>query len=170
MSISSYITPVLIVIVLIYALFKKRNVYQDFIEGTSEALPLVKGIFPYLIAIFLMVEIYKASGLSFYLSKALSPIMMIFGIPTELCELVLIKPFSGSASLVLLNDVYLTYGVDSYIGKCASVIMSSSETVFYISSIYFSKIKGKGLIKGIIISLIAGNIGAGIGCQLCRFF
>lgn len=168
MNISTYIIPCLIVLLFIYACIKKTSPYNDFIDGAKESFTLIKGIFPYIIAIFFMIELFRISGLSKIFSSFLSPVFTIFGIPKELTELIIIKPFSGSGSLAILNEVYLTYGTDSYVGRCASVIMGSSETIFYISAVYFAKIKGKGLIKGILISLVATFISTIIGCLLCR--
>ena len=59
--------------------------------------------------------------------------------------MVLIKPFSGSGSIAYLNEIIKNYGADSYITRCACVCFGSSETVFYISAVYFAKTKSKKL-------------------------
>lgn len=170
MSISTYVIPVLILLLFIYAGIKKTKPYNDFIDGAKESLSLVKNLFPYILAVFFMIEVFRISGLSKLLTNITSPVFAFLGIPKELTELMLIKPFSGSGSLAILNEIYLIHGVDSYIGRCASVIMGSSETVFYIASVYFGNLKGKGLIKGISISLVSTFIANIFGCFLCRIF
>lgn len=79
---------------------------------------------------FITVNALQASGLEKYLTEFFAPPFRLLGIPEEVVKLVLLRPFSGSGSLAILTDVYKNYGVDSYVGRCASVIMGSSETVF----------------------------------------
>ena len=141
------IIPILISFVLIYALIKGVDAYSGFVEGAKGALPLMASLLPYMIAMFVAVELFRNSGLSAYLCKFLAPLFKIIGVPVEVCELTLIRPFSSNAGYVLLRDIFERFGVDSYVGKCASVIMGSSDTIFYVSSIYFSctKVKKIGL-------------------------
>lgn len=165
---SDYIIPIIILFVLCYGFIKKVNCYSSFTTGAKKSLSLIIDIFPFIIAIMIMIELFRVSNLSFYFAKLLSPLFKLFGIPTELCELTLLKPFSGSGSLALLDNIYKTYGVDSYISRCASVIMGSSETVFYISTVYFSKTKVKRLGYAIPVSLLATIIGVIFGCFICK--
>ena len=163
------IIPVLIAFVLFYALIKKVDAYSSFVNGAKGSLPLMAGLLPYIIAMFVAVELFRNSGLSAYLCNFLAPIFRVIGVPPEVCELTLIRPFSSNAGYVLLHDIFSTYGVDSYVGKCASVIMGSSDTIFYVSSIYFSctKVKKTGL--AIPIALVCNVACAIISCFCCRF-
>lgn len=165
---SNYILPIIIFLIFIYGIAKKVNCYTSFTTGAKKSFNLIVDIFPYIIAIMIMVELFRVSNLSYYLSYALSPIFNFLGIPRELCKLVLLKPFSGSGSLALLDNIYKTYGVDTYISRCASVIMGSSETVFYISTVYFSKTKVKRLGYAIPVSLFTTIIGAILSCLICK--
>ena len=107
--------------------------------------------------------------MSAYLCKLLAPIFRLIGVPIEVCELTLIRPFSSNAGYVLLRDIFARFGVDSYVGKCASVIMGSSDTIFYVSSIYFSctKVKKTGL--AIPIALVCNVACCILSCFCCRF-
>ena len=118
---------------------------------------------------FVAVELFRNSGLSSLLCKFLSPVYRVIGVPTELCELTLIRPFSSNAGYVLLRDIFNQYGVDSYIGKCASVIMGSSDTIFYVSSIYFSATKVKKTGLAIPIALLCNVACCILACFCCRF-
>ena len=91
------------------------------------------------------------------------------GVPTELCELVVIRPLSGNGSIAILENIYKTYGADSYIARCGSVIVGASETVFYIATVYFSTTKVRKLRYAIPISLFSCYLGAVFACLLCRF-
>ena len=163
------VIPVLIAFVLFYALIKRVDAYSSFVTGAKGALPLMAGLLPYIIAMFVAVELFRNSGLSAYLCNFLSPIFRFIGVPPEVCELTLIRPFSSNAGYVLLRDIFSTYGVDSYVGKCASVIMGSSDTIFYVSSIYFASTKVKKTGLAIPIALLCNLVCTIISCFCCRF-
>ncbi len=164
---SVYIIPIILIVLILYGTYKKVNVYSAFCQGAKSSFDLVKGIFPYIVAIMISVALFRASGLGSLLVNFLTPIFNIFGIPSEVCELVLLKPFTGSGSLSILEDIISRYGADSYISRCACVIMGGSETVFYVSAVYFAGSKQK-IAPAIIISLFGGILSAIVGCLLCK--
>ena len=163
------VIPLLFLALFVYALVKRVKLYDTFTEGVKEAIPLVVSLFPYLAAILMLSELFERSGLSGYLTAALSPVFRFLGIPPEISKLVLMKPFSGSGSTALLSEIFSSYGADSYVARCAAVCYGSSETVFYISAVYFAAVKQKKLFLPIVISLLANLVGAILGCLLCRF-
>ena len=165
---SVYLLPAFILLTFIYAKNKKVNVYTSFINGAKQSLGLVASIFPYLATIMIMVQFIKISGLASLLANFISPLFNYIGIPSELSELVLLKPFSGNGSLAILNDIYSTYGVDSYIGRSASVIVGSCDTVFYVTTLYCSQTKVKKLLYAIPVALIATLVGAILSCLICK--
>ncbi len=164
---SVYLIPILFIFIFIYALIKKVKPYTAFTEGAKSAIPFAISVFPYLVAIFVLTELFEASGLSDAFAQFLSPIFKVLGIPKELTKLVLIKPFSGNGSLAVLTDIFNKYGVDSYLSRCASVIYGSSETVFYVATVYFAGAKTKKLTAPIIISLIASLCSCIFACFIC---
>jgi spore maturation protein B len=115
-----------------------------------------------------MTELFDKSGLSDILIKFLTPFFSFLGIPKEVAKLVLLKPFSGSGSLALVSEIYTTYGVDSYIARCASVIYGSSETVFYVATVYFAGAKTKNVLKPVLISLFASFVSCVFACFICK--
>ena len=168
--ISSYIVPIIFVSVMVLSIVRKQDAYSAFIEGSGSAVKLMVGVFPYLLTIMMAVEVFRVSGVSARVADFVSPVMRVFGIPKELTELILLRPLSGAGALGVLENVFATYGADTYIGRCASVIYGSSETVFYISTIYFSQSKVRRLGPAIPIALFATFVGCVVGCFLCRFF
>ena len=162
------VIPLLFLALFIYALVKKVKLYDSFTAGVKEALPLVFSLFPYLAAILMLSELFEQSGLSGYITRAIAPAFEFLGIPPEIAKLVLLKPFSGSGSTALLSEILSTYGADSYIARCGCVAYGSSETVFYISAVYFANTNRKNLAKPIVISLIANFLSVIAGCLLCR--
>ena len=165
---SAYIVPIFIVLVLLYASYKNLNTYNIFVKGAKGTIDLVVSIFPYIVAIMISVALMRISGLTDLITKWLSPVFLALGIPPEVSELVLLRPFTGSGSFALLNDIFATYGADSYISRCACVIMGSSETVFYVATVYFSQTKVKKLLYAIPCALIASLVAAIVSCLLCR--
>lgn len=166
--ISIYIIPILIFIMLVIAGIKKNKPYNSFVSGAKQSVELVVDIFAYIVAVFVFIEIFDVSGLSDMLSKVLAPVYKILGVPTELTKLTILKPFSGSGGLALLQDIFDKYGVDSYIARCASVILASSDTVFYVSTVYFSKTSVKKLGIAIPVALLATTISVILSCLFCR--
>ncbi|MDR3292936.1 MAG: spore maturation protein [Clostridiales bacterium] len=166
---ANFILPFLIAALFIYAAIKRIRVYDSFIDGVKDALKLVYSVFPYLAAIFIMVNLFRASGLSGYVTKLLSKPMSLLGIPPELTELILLRPFSGNGSLLLLEDIYAAHGADSYIARTASVIVGSSDTAFYIAAVYFAESKVTKLRYAIPAALAANFLGVIVSCLVCRF-
>ncbi len=164
-----YIIPLMFIAVIAYAALKRVHVYTAFSRGVGEALKFTLDLIPLLVCVFIMCEVFERSHLSDALSSLLSPLFGFLGVPPELSKLVLIKPFSGSGSLSFLTGIISEYGADSYIARCACVLYGSSETVFYISAVYFAKCKDKKRILPIIIILCATALTTVISCILCRF-
>lgn len=164
-----YIVTVIFISVLVISLIFKQDAYSAFVTGAGSAIKLMVSVLPFLLVIMIACEIFRTSGLSTIVADFLAPVFELTGIPSELTELVLLRPLSGAGSLSVLEHVYDVYGVDTYIGRCASVIYGSSETVFYVSSIYFSHSNVRNLRWAIPVALVSTLIGNIIGCGLCHF-
>ena len=164
----SLVIPVLLLALFVYASVKKVKIYDEFANGVAKAFPIVLSVFPYVATVLIMTELFSASGLSDLLVKFLSPVFSFLGIPAEISPLVLLKPFSGSGSLTVLNGILAKYGADSYIGRCACAVFGSSETTFYVAAVYYSSSKNKKLTKPIIISLSSTFFATLAACLLCR--
>ena len=162
------IIPFIFLALFVFAIIRKIKLYDCFTEGVKEALPLVLSVFPYLAAMLMLSELFERSGLSAALTDFLAPAFRFLGIPPEIAKLVLLKPFSGSGSTALLSEIFAEYGADSYIARCASVCYGSSETVFYISAVYFAGTGRKNLVKPIAVALISNFLSVLLGCFLCR--
>ncbi len=168
MSISIYIIPILFLLLFTYCVYKKVNTYQTFVKGAKGAIKLVVDIFPFIASILIAVALLRVSGITDFLAKILSPIFNGLGIPTELCELVLLRPFTGSGSFGILENIFTTYGADSYISRCACVIMGCSETIFYVATVYISQTKVKKLLYAIPVALVCSLVGTILACLVCR--
>ena len=165
---SNFIIPIIFIFIFIFCKYKKINTYETFVNGAKKALPLVVDIFPYIATIIIATTLMRVSGITDFLSSFFSPLFSLLGIPKELTHLVLLRPFTGSGSLAILKEILSVYGADSYISRCACVIMGCSETIFYVTSVYLSKTKIKKLLYAIPVALICSIFGCVIGCLLCR--
>lgn len=163
-----YVVPAVILFTIVFAVLKKVSVYDGFVDGIKESLSLVVSLLPYLASIFMLLEVFKVSGLSRKLSEFLSVPLSFLGVPKELCELLILRPLSGSGSLAVVEKIFAEHGVDSYVARCASVIMASNDTILYIAAVYLGTSKDKSAGPAIPIALAVTVFGAVISCLLCK--
>ncbi len=135
--ISQAIIPIVIFLIVAFGLLKRQNVYQDFLKGAKDGFSTVISIFPTLVGLMTAVGILRASGFLDFLSELLKRIAGPLHFPAELIPVSVVKMFSSSAATGLLLDLFKTHGTDSFLGLCASIMMSCTETIFYTMSIYF---------------------------------
>lgn len=153
--ITKSIIPIIIIIIITYGMIKGRKVYEWFIEGAKEGLKVCINIFPYLLAMIIAVNIFREAKLLDILNNMISPIAGVVGLPKEVIPLVLIKPLSGSGAMGILTDILKNYGPDSYIGLIASVIMGTTETIFYTVTVYFGAVQIKKVRHTVWAALLA---------------
>ena len=165
---TAYILPILFLLLIIYCIYKRINTYDHFVKGAKGAIKLVVDIFPFIASIMIAVALLRVSGITTWLTSLLTPVFNFLGIPPELTELVLLRPFTGSGSYALLENVLTTYGADSYISRCACVIMGCSETIFYVATVYFSQTKVKKLLYAIPVALVCSLVGTILACLICK--
>ena len=168
--ISDLIIPVLVLIIILYGIFKKTNVYDDFIEGAKESIGMSISMFPCLLAMILGINIFVNSG---FLNVFLSMFETFFNflkIPLDIVPLAIMRPISGSSSLALLNDLFSTYGPDSFIGRLGSVIQGSTETTFYVLTLYFGSIGIKKIRYALWAGILSDLIGIIAAIFLVKMF
>ncbi|GAA0109436.1 spore maturation protein [Clostridium tertium] len=137
------IIPIIVIIIITYGMFKGRKVYEWFIEGAKDGLKVCLNIFPYLLAMIIAVNIFREAKLLDILNNMIAPIGGLIGLPKEVIPLVLVKPLSGSGAVGILTDILKTYGPDTTIGLISSVIMGTTETIFYTITVYFGAVQIK---------------------------
>ena len=149
---SSLIIPLLVLIIVLYGLYKKVDIYNVFVEGSKESFEIIYSMFPCLLAMIFGINIFLESGFLNYLSNFISPILDFLKIPFDLLPMILMRPISGNSALVILGSIFEKFGPDSFIGLLASVLQGSTDTTFYVLTLYFGSIG----IKKIKYSLFAG--------------
>ena len=149
-----------------YGIKKKLNVYETFIEGAKEGFKTAINIVPYLIAIFVAIGVFRASGAMDFVINAIRSCVVTFGLDSRFVEglpTILMKPLSGSGSRGMMLDAMKTFGADSFAGKLSCVAQGSVDTVFYVVAVYFGSIavkKTRYTIPCALIADLAGSIAA----------
>src|SRR5204863_7745435 len=135
---SSWILIALLVGIPLYGWVKGVKVYEAFVEGAKEGFNVAVRIIPFLVAILAAVGGFRAAGAMDALAKVLAPITGPLGLPAEVLPMALVRPLSGSGALGLLGNIFATPGLgpDSYAGRLGSVLQGSTETTFYVLSVY----------------------------------
>ena len=156
---SDLMIPLVIFYIVGFGILMKRNVYEDFVRGAKDGLKTVFSVLPTLIGLMLGVSILRASGLLEQVSRILGLLVSGSVISPALIPLVIVKMFSSSAAVGLLLDIYKEYGADSTVGYGASLILCSTETVFYTMSVYFMAVKvtkTRWTLAGSLLAMAAG--------------
>ncbi len=158
---SNCMIPLVIFYIVGYGILQRTNVYEDFIKGATKGFKTVVEIMPTLVALMVGVGILRASGFLDFVAELLKPLAELLGFPAELVPLTLVRLFSSSAATGMTIDIFKEFGTDSYIGKITSILMSSTETVFYTMSVYFltAKVsKTRYTLAGALIATLAGIV------------
>ena len=166
---SAYVVPIIIISLMLYSLVKRNNTYNSFIVGAKSSFDIVMISFPYIVAIFVAIEVFNVSGLAVVFVDFVAPFFEFFGVPKELSQFVIIKNFSGCGALAVLENIFTTYGVDSYLARAGCCIAGCSEAIFYISAVFLSRTKVTKLRYAIPVGLVANFIGVVFSCWICKF-
>ncbi len=169
-NLSVFILPFIISVILIHALYKKTPAYESFTQGAQEGFKIAIKIIPYLIAIMACTAAFRASGAIDIITSLLKPVLEYFRIPPETTIIMLTRSMSGSATLGVLADIINQSGVDSYAAKLASVITGSSETTFYVVSVYFGAIGIKKFRHALLVGILADIAGLVLAIWICSIF
>lgn len=168
--ISQLIIPLFILLVVGYGLVKKVRVYDSFVAGAKDGITVVIKIFPYLLAIFVAVKSFQASGAFAFTKDLFHGILPAFNIPLEVISIAIIKPLSGSASIGVFTDIIKTTGPDSLASRMAAVIMGSAETTFYILAVYLGAVGIKKTRYLVPVCVFADIVGILIAISIVKIF
>ncbi len=131
-----YIIPLFLLVTIAYGYAKGVSVYDSFVTGAKDGIEIIMGIFPYILAIFIMVKTFEASGAHDFLKGMFAYVAAPLHIPVEIFSVALVKPLSNAATISVFTEVLKTTGPDSPASLTSAVIMGSSETMFYVIAIY----------------------------------
>lgn len=132
--------PLLLFVLLAVSALRKLRVYELFVEGAKEGFETAIQILPYLLAMFIAIGTLRDSGALDTVLGWIGPLTERIGIPREILPLAMLRPLSGSGSLGAMSDLFKEHGPDSLIGLMASTIQGSTETTFYVLTVYFGAV------------------------------
>ena len=156
---SEAMVPLMIFYIVGFGLLSGRPVLDDFIDGAKDGMRTVAGIRPTLVGLMVSVGVLRAAGFLDFLGEMLKAPAALIQLPPQIVPVVLVRLVSNSAATGLVLDIFKDYGTDSSIGLIASVLMSSTETVLYCMSIYFSSVgirKGRYTLAGGLFATAVG--------------
>lgn len=154
----NYLIPIIVIIILIYGLYKKVDIFDTFLLGVKEGLKSSINLFPTIFAMIIAINLLTRSGFILDITKILTPLFNKISFPAELLSLAILRPISGSASLSMLSEILSIYGPDSFIGRLASVMQGSTDTTIYIISLYFASIGVKKIKYSLVVGLLSDLI------------
>lgn len=165
---SDLLIPGILLAMLLCGVIRRVPVYDAFLEGAKGGLKTAVNILPSLAAILAAVALLTASGAMEALLKALSPVLQALGIPEGSLSVLLMRPFSGSASLAVLEQTLQAYGPDSLEGRVASTMVGSSETLFYTCSLYLAAAgvkRSRHIVPAALLAWLAGGLASAWICR-----
>lgn len=139
-----------------------NDVYASFLRGAERGMKSAASLLPALCAMLFMMGMITASGLAELLGQAISPLLQVMHLPKEVAPMLLLRPLTGSGSLAALETIYQSCGVDSRAGRIASVLMGSSETIFYTMTVYLGAAGIKKLPHVMWVSITAYFLSAAL--------
>ena len=168
-AIFALLPAIFIVLTIVGGMIKKVDVYNAFVKGARQGLATALRILPNMAAMLVAIGVFRAGGALGATEKLLSPLFSFIGAPQEVAPLFALRPFSGSASLAMLDEIFRSVGPDSFAGVVASVVMGSSETVFYTVGIYYAAVgvtKTRYTIPAAMLAQVAALVVSVWACRL----
>ena len=174
---SKIVIPLFVFFVVFYGFIKKVNLYDSFLEGAKEGLQISVNIFPNVLAMVFAINIFLDSNFVYEILRVFEGFLMKFNIPLDILPMAILRPISGTATLampkwrkLIMNDIFMNYGPDSYAGRLASVLQGCTDTTIYVLALYFGSIGVKKIRYSLVVGLIADLIGITIAFILTAIF
>ncbi len=166
--VSTWAIPLLLLIIPLYGFLKKVPVYESFVEGAEEGFTTAVKIIPFLVGMMVAISVFRASGAMDYLTQVLNPITSRIGAPAEVLPLAMMRPLSGSGVLGLATELMRIYGPDSFIGRLASVMQGTTDTTFFVLTVYFGAVGIKKYKYSLVTGLTADITGFIAALYICN--
>lgn len=167
-KISVWAIPALFCIFLVLGWLRRIHVYETFIRGAADGFQIAVRIIPYLVAMFVAIKVFRVSGAMDIIARLCAPFLSLLGLPPEVLPLALMRPLSGSSALGIATELIRTYGPDSFLGRLASVMQGTTDTTFFVLTVYFGSVGIKKYRHALALGLIADLTGLFLSLFLCK--
>lgn len=91
---SMVLIPLVILIIVANGFMEKKKTFDVFVDGAKEGIGIVVNIFPTLIGLFMAISALRVSGILDLIINAISPILNMLSIPSEIMPLAMLRPIS----------------------------------------------------------------------------
>jgi spore maturation protein SpmB len=113
---------------------------------------------------------FRASGALDLMIGLLAPATNLVGLPAEVLPMVLLRPLSGSGAFAVMSEIVTVYGPDSFIGNLACTLQGSTETTFYVLTLYYGA-SGTRNMRHTLVACLAGDVAGVAGATAaCHAF
>ena len=162
--VSQWTIPATILLIVAWAAYRRVPMYESFVTGAKEGFEIAIMIIPYLVAMLLMIKVFMASGIFDDLKYGGVLAMQAIGLggyteSLDLLPLAFTRPLSGSGARAVMLDIFDVHGPDSFLGNTATLMMGSTETTFYILTVYFGAVQVKKIRHALPACLLADAAG-----------
>lgn len=152
---SRWSVPAFLFFIPLYAWLRGVKVFESFVKGAAEGFTIAVRIIPYLVAMMMAVSLFRQAGVMDWVGKAFEPLFSFFQIPPEVIPLAVMRPFSGGGALGIAAELINTFGPDSYIGRLASTMQGSTDTTFFVLTVYFGSVGIRQYRYSLAVGLLA---------------
>lgn len=168
--ISLWALPAVILLILTVAILRKVPIYEAFIEGAKNGVKVSTNIIPYLVAIIVAISMLRASGAIDSIATLCAGFLNKIHLPADVLPLAFVRSLSGSAAVGVFSDIIANNDVNSYTSKLAAIMLGSSETTFYVLTVYFGAIGVKKYRYALLTGLSADFVGIVMSIIIARIF
>lgn len=165
----NWFIPSFLLLVFLHATYKKVPLFDLFVEGAREGFSLAIKLLPYVVGIYVAVGMFRISGSLDLLFTPLKPVLSYLGVPKEILPLMVVRLFSGPAALGMTSELLEKFGPDSFVGRLASTLDGSTDTVLYIVTVYFASVGIKKTQYSLPVGIIGSLSGFVASVVVCKF-
>ena len=137
---SAWMLPLVVAALVTYGWTRGVRVYDSLVAGARQGFDVAVRIIPYLVAILVVVGMFRASGGIDLITAALSPLTALIGLPAEALPMALLRPLTGSGAYAVMAEIMTASGPDSLVGYLVSTFQGSTETTFYTLAVYYGAV------------------------------
>ena len=164
-----WLIPVLITVLLLVGVAGRVPVYESAVNGARDGLDVAVRIVPYLVLILVAVGMFRASGALGFMIEWLNPLTSSVGFPADALPMAILRPLSASGAFAVMAEILDSQGPDSFTGLLSSTLMGSTETTFYVLTVYCGAAgvrEARHALPACLIGDVAGAAGATAACHL----
>ncbi|HON11356.1 MAG TPA: nucleoside recognition domain-containing protein [Chitinispirillaceae bacterium] len=167
-SATGWLIPIIMGAILIFGYLKGVKVYEAVTDGAKEGFQVAMRIIPFMVAIFVAIGMFRASGALDLFTRLVNPVTSLIGMPAEALPMALLRPLSGTGAFGVMSEI-ISKDPNSFTAYLVSVIQGSTETTFYVLAVYFGAVgikKTRHAVPAALLADAAGILGSLFICHL----